>query len=103
MGSRADSFGCGAGRWLDRVVRRFLADGSSCQERGRAMPAPVAVYQEVAERIERITRPVGLRRTAVARLALLVTGILAARSAVVARMAAALFAVGLTEAGAPEG
>lgn len=66
------------------------------------MPAQVAVYQDVAAEVERITRPVGLRRTAVTRLALLVTGIIAARSTVLAQVAAALFALGLTRAGTPE-
>ena len=66
------------------------------------MPAQVAVYQEVVEQIERITRPVGLRRTAVQRLALLVTGIIAAKSTVLAQVAAALFAVDLTKAGKAE-
>jgi len=66
------------------------------------MPAQVAVYQEVVAEVERITRPVGLRRTAVKRLALLVTGILAAKSTVVAQVAAALFALDLTPAGKPE-
>lgn len=66
------------------------------------MPAQVAVYQEVAAEIERITRSVGLRRTAVKRLALLVTGIIAAKSTVVAQVAAALFALDLTQAEQPE-
>jgi hypothetical protein len=66
------------------------------------MPARVAVYQEVFEQVERITRPVGLRRTAVQRLALLVTGIIAAKSTVLAQVAAALFALDLTTAGQAE-
>jgi hypothetical protein len=52
--------------------------------------------------VERITRPVGLRRTALQRLALLVTGIIAAQSTVLAQVAAALFALDLTNAGKAE-
>lgn len=66
------------------------------------MPAQVTVYQEVFEQVERITRPVGLRRTAVKRLALLVTGIMAAKQTVLAEVAATLFALNLTRAGKPE-
>ena len=66
------------------------------------MPAQVAVDQEVFEQVERITRPVGRRRTAVKRLALLVTGIIAAKQTVLAEVAATLFALNLTRAGKPE-
>lgn len=66
------------------------------------MPAQVAVYQDVAAEVERITRSVGLRRTAVKRLALLVTGIIAAQTTVVAQVAAELYALDLTKAGKAE-
>jgi hypothetical protein len=63
------------------------------------MPAPVPLYQEVEGEIKRISAAAGLRVTAARRLALLVTGILAARSAVIAQVAAELFALGVTGAG----
>jgi hypothetical protein len=66
------------------------------------MPAQVPLYQEVEAQIKRVTAAAGLRATAARRLALLVTGILAARSAVVAQAAAALFALGVSGAGCAE-
>jgi hypothetical protein len=66
------------------------------------MPARVPLYQEVEAEIKRVTAAARLRVTAARRLALLVTGILAARSAVVAQMAAELFALGVTGAGCAE-
>ncbi len=46
------------------------------------MPAQHPLYQEVEEQIKRITAAARLRVTAVRRLALLVTGIIAAKSGV---------------------
>jgi hypothetical protein len=60
------------------------------------------LYCEVYRQIERVTRPAGVRRSAVRRLALLVTGIVAARSSVLAEVAAKLHALGLTRAGSEE-
>jgi hypothetical protein len=67
-----------------------------------AMPARVPLYQEVEAEIKRVTAAAGLRATAARRLALLVAGILAARSAVIAQVAAELFALGVTGAGCAE-
>lgn len=63
------------------------------------MPAHVPLYQAVLGKIQAATAEHGLRATAVARLALLVTGILAARSSVLAQVAAELWALGVTAAG----
>lgn len=62
------------------------------------MSAPVELYHDVWQRIERITRRVRMRRTSVDRLALLVTGIIAAQSTVLAKVAAQIFALDLTRA-----
>jgi hypothetical protein len=56
------------------------------------------LWQELQDQIQRLTRPARLRATSVQRLALLVTGILAAQTTVVARVAAELLSLGLTEA-----
>ena len=62
------------------------------------MPAHVPLYQAVSEQISRSAEAAGLRATASTRLALLVTGIIAARSSVLSRVAAELLALGLTQA-----
>ncbi len=62
------------------------------------MPAHVPLYQAVSEQISRGAEAAGLRATASTRLALLVTGIIAARSSVLSRVAAELLALGLTQA-----
>ncbi|MDP9373109.1 MAG: transposase, partial [Chloroflexota bacterium] len=62
------------------------------------MPAQVPLYQEVEEQIKRITAARRLRVTAVRRLALLVTGVIAAKSGVISQVAAELLALGLTKA-----
>jgi hypothetical protein len=56
------------------------------------------VYQEIVQRIAQVAGPAGLRRPAVRRLALLVTGIIAAKSGVISQVAAELLALGLTDA-----
>ena len=66
------------------------------------MPAHVPLYQEVEEQLKRITAQHGLRLTAVRRLTLLVTGIIAAKSGVISQVAAELFAPGLTRASSAE-
>ena len=66
------------------------------------MPVHVPLYQEAFERLFASTRRVRLRKTAVRRLALLVTGMVAARSCVVAQIALELFDLGLTRACDPE-
>lgn len=65
------------------------------------MPATMSLYQEVLEQIKTITAPHGVRQTSVVRLALLVCGILAARSCVLVRVADELAALGLTGARQP--
>lgn len=62
------------------------------------MPATVGLYQDVLAQIKLITAAQGLRQTSVVRLALLVTGIIAAQSCVLNRVAAELFGLGLTHA-----
>ncbi len=62
------------------------------------MPSPVPLYQEVEGQIKRVSAAARLRVTAVRRLALLVTGIIAARSGVISQVAAELAALGLTRA-----
>lgn len=62
------------------------------------MPAHVAVYQEVEQQMLTITAKADLRITSVRRLALLVTGIIAAKSCVLAQVAAELEALKLTQA-----
>jgi hypothetical protein len=62
------------------------------------MPAQVPLYQEVEAQIKRITATARLRVTAVRRLALLVTGVIAAKSGVISQVAAELAALGLTRA-----
>ncbi len=58
------------------------------------MPARVPLYQEVEAQIKRVT--------AARRLALLVTGVIAAKSGVISQAAAELFALGLTGASCAE-
>jgi hypothetical protein len=62
------------------------------------MPASVPLYHEVFQRVRTLTAPQALRRTAVTRLSLLITGLIAAQSAVLARIAAELDALDLTAA-----
>ena len=65
------------------------------------MSAHVPLYQDILQRLS-ATLPPTLRRSTVIRLALLVTGILAAKSAVLAQIAAELDALGLTQATTPD-
>jgi DDE family transposase len=65
------------------------------------MPTQDGLYQDVVRRIQAASRSSGLRKTAVARMALLVTGMMAAQSCVIARMAAALDVAGVTRATDP--
>lgn len=62
------------------------------------MPTQVALYQEVEQQMTTITAAADVRITSVRRLALLVTGIIAAKSCVLAQVAAELAALHLTEA-----
>jgi hypothetical protein len=62
------------------------------------MPAQVALYQAVEQQLLTSMAPAGLRITSVRRLAVLVTGIIAARSCVLAQVAAELEALHVTEA-----
>ena len=65
------------------------------------MSAPLPLYQTLLQRISAAV-PATVRRSAVTRLALLVTGILAAKSTVLAQLAAELDALELTAATTPE-
>ena len=65
------------------------------------MSAPLPLYQTLLQRISAAV-PATVRRSAVTRLALLVTGILAAKSTVLAQLAAELDALALTAATTPE-
>jgi hypothetical protein len=60
------------------------------------------LFQELYRQIARVSGPARLPRASVERLALLVIGIIAARSCVLARVAAELDALGLTAAGCAE-
>ncbi len=62
------------------------------------MPAQVALYQAVEQQMTTITAEAGVRSTSVRRLALLVTGIIAAKSCVLAQVAAELETLKLTQA-----
>jgi hypothetical protein len=62
------------------------------------MPAQNALYQEVEQQMLTITAEADLRITSVRRLALLVTGIIAAKSCVLTQVAAELEALKLTQA-----
>lgn len=66
------------------------------------MPATASLYQEVYQQIKTTTAPYGVRRTSVVRLALLVCGILAARTCVLTRVADELDGLVLTAALRPE-
>jgi hypothetical protein len=65
------------------------------------MSAPLPLFQVVFDQIKTLTGPSHLRVTAVRRLALLVTGLLAAQHSALARMAAALESLELTAAHEP--
>lgn len=62
------------------------------------MPAAASLYQEVYQQIKTTTAPYGVRKTSVVRLALLVCGILAARTCVLVRVADELNGLALTDA-----
>ena len=62
------------------------------------MPAQSQLYQEVFDEISAIGTPNHIRVTSLARLALMTTGILAAKSVVISQVAHKLFALGLTDA-----
>src|ERR671939_1237945 len=65
--------------------------------RRSSMSAPLPLYQTLLQRISAAV-PATVRRSAVTRLTLLVTGILAAKSTVLAQLAAELDALELTAA-----
>jgi hypothetical protein len=62
------------------------------------MPVPAPLFQAVLDQVQRVTAPTRLRVTRVRRLALLVTGIIAARSVVLAAVAAELACLGVSAA-----
>lgn len=66
------------------------------------MPVSGTLYHEVFQRLCPGMTAAGLGRPAVRRLALLITGLIAAQSSVLARIAAALCTLELTRAQAPE-
>ena len=66
------------------------------------MPAFLPLYQEVFQRIRASTDRRAVPRAAVRRLALLVTGVIAARSCRLRQVAAHLDALAVTEASRPE-
>lgn len=65
------------------------------------MPAQDTLYQEVLDHIYMLTRKLGVRNTSIKRLGLLVLGIICSESCVIAKMAARLCAMGVTDASAP--
>jgi hypothetical protein len=66
------------------------------------MPASASLYHEVFQRLSPVMEAAGFGKPAVRRLALLITGLIAARSCVLAPMAAALWPLGLTGDGDPD-
>ena len=62
------------------------------------MPAPCPLYHSITHQITAVTAPFSFPRPTVRRLALLVTGLVAAQSTVLARIAAELLALRLTAA-----
>jgi hypothetical protein len=66
------------------------------------MPGSLSLYQEIVAQIKEATRGQGLRHTTVVRLALLVTGMIAARSCVLRRIASELWSLELTGANCAE-
>src|SRR5262249_7188305 len=61
---------------------------NSLTDRGMgAVPTQVPLFQELFRQMGQLTRPTRLRRTAVRRLALLVTGLVAAQSSSLSKMA----------------
>ncbi len=66
------------------------------------MSAGVPLYQDVVPQLQSSAQQAGVRSTSVRRLALFVTGVLAAQSCVLAQIAAELCALGLTTAARPE-
>src|SRR5918912_4005603 len=69
---------------------------------GLAMPTHCPIFQEVFQRIRTTATPRQLPYAACCRLALLVTGILAAKSSVLAHIAAELDALHMTQASTAE-
>jgi hypothetical protein len=65
------------------------------------VPAQNRLFPDGLSRIRRVTASIGLRRSALTRLALLDTGIIAARSGVLAPVAAEVHARRLTRAAFP--
>jgi hypothetical protein len=66
------------------------------------MAAPCPLYHTITQQIAAVTAPFRLPAPSRHRLALLVTGLVAARSTVLARIAVELFALHLTAAATPE-
>jgi hypothetical protein len=65
------------------------------------MPAPEGLYHEVCQRLEPSWPTAGRSRPALRRLGLLITGVIAAESTVLTQMAAAVWALDVTQATEP--
>ena len=65
------------------------------------MPASDSLYQELFAHLQPRLRPAGLGRPAVRRLALLLTGLIAAKSTVLAQIASELSELGVTRSTEP--
>lgn len=66
------------------------------------MSGQAPLYHHILTQIKQVTADHAIRQTSLVRLALVVTGIIAARSCVLRQVAAELFALGLTQAGSLE-
>ena len=66
------------------------------------MAAPCPLYHTITAQLTAVTAPFGVPRPSLRRLALLITGLVAAQSTVLARIALELFALHLTAATAPD-
>ncbi|MCC6175912.1 MAG: hypothetical protein IT305_11455, partial [Chloroflexi bacterium] len=62
------------------------------------MPAQAELYAVVVSKLQEVLSGKGVRVTTVRRLALLVTGLVAAKSSVVSQMASGLWEVGVSAA-----
>src|SRR5213080_4226400 len=106
-GSGADSFGRlprveAPGRLARNALCRWEGERTTRSGRRIAMPASDSLYQELFAHLQPRLRPAGLGRPAVRRLALLLTGLIAAKSTVLAQIASELSELGVTRSTEPE-
>ena len=66
------------------------------------MPVPLPFFHAISTQISTTCQPFHLRRTSVERLVLLVSGIMAAQSSIILRVAQKVESLGLTDASCPE-